>query len=325
MTNALTTATMIGALTLIGTLMPNHSATASDREPSHLRMALVNMKSVYSDLPDDAAKQAALQTNIQRHLMFVDRAAEQGADFVGFPELSINGYRFSANMAWLKLDGPEVAAIAARAVERKVYVSVGLAEQDAEGKRWNTQIVIAPDGKVIGRHHKLWLTKERGHTQAGESFTVLPVKGIRIGILTCADGSDYQNLKATVDAGAQLIYAAHANTTGGTIARWYAFRAAWGGQWNGEYAEYPTNNDGPKARAPKGGWINQLGVHAALHNHAALYGPDFSPPPGNDANTGWASGAWFIGPDGGTLAQMPPSADRNDSREFMLIHNIPAP
>ena len=66
-----------------------------------------------------------------------------------------------------------------------------------------------------------------------------------------------------------------------------------------------------------------IGPVAALQNHRGLYDPDFQPPAGNDRNTGWASGAWFIGPDGGTLAQMPPSTNRADSKEFVLIYNIP--
>ena len=90
--------------------------------------------------------------------------------------------------------------------------------------------------------------------------------------------------------------------TGGTTAGWYRFRAAWGG---------------------RDGWIAQLKVYAALHNHAGLYNPEFAPPPGPDAHAGWASGAWFIGPDGRTLGQMPSSTQKTDSKEFILIHNIP--
>jgi len=66
-------------------------------------------------------------------------------------------------------------------------------------------------------------------------------------------------------------------------------------------------------------------IYAALHNHAALYNPEFDPPGGKDGNTGWASGAWFIGPDGKTLAQMPTSTQRNDSKEFVLIYSVPIP
>jgi hypothetical protein len=39
--------------------------------------------------------------------------------------------------------------------------------------------------------------------------------------------------------------------------------------------------------------------------------------------SGWASGAWFIGPDGRTLAQMPASRDKADSKEHVLICEAP--
>jgi predicted amidohydrolase len=277
-------------------------AQSAERDPASLRMALVNLKSRFTDGPDAAANQKNLKANLDRHLYFIDRAVAQGAEFVGFPELSINGYRFSKDMTWLSLAGPEVGALAKKAIEKKIYVSAGIAEQDPAGKRWNTQFVLGPDGKVAGWHHKIWLTAEKGHVEAGTAHNVFEVKGEKMGITICADGTNRDNLKALVDNGARIIYGPHANTTGSTIAGWYNFRKAWGGP---------------------AGWIAEFKVHAALHNHAAFYNPEFNPPGGPDSSTRWASGAWFIGPDGSTLAQMPASTDKGDSKEFVLIHDVP--
>lgn len=305
--------------------VPMLFAALAQKDTGYLRMALVNMKCVYSDLADEAAHKAALETNLQRHLYFIDRAAQRGAEFVGFPELSINGYRFSANMAWLSLDGPEVQALAKKAVEKKIYISTGMAEQDAQGKKWNTQFVLGPDGRIVGWHHKVWLTKEKNLVEIGADHNVFPVKGLKMGIVTCADGTDYANLKALADNGAQIVYGPHANATGGTIARWYAFRARWGGPVTDEMVKGKTSNDGSDADMPKGGWIAKHKMYAALHNHAGLYNPEYNPPTGTDANTGWASGAWFIGPDGSTLAQMPSSPRKEDSMESVLVCDIPIP
>lgn len=284
-----------------------------------LKMALVNIKCVYSDSADARANAANVQANLDRHLYFIDKAVGQGAEFVGFPELSINGYRFSKTMTWLKLDGPEVARLVKKAKEKGVYVSAGLAEEDGDGKKWNTQIVISPEGKVIGKHHKIWLTAEKGHTAKGTDHNVFEVKGAKMGICTCADGTDYKNLEALADKGAKIIYGPHANNTGGTTAGWYKFRAQWGGEWDGKYV--PSARD-PETKVPSGGWVNQLKVHAALHNHAGRYNADFDPPAKGTAER-WASGAWFIGPDGKTLAQMKPSGDRADSKEHILLHEVP--
>jgi predicted amidohydrolase len=276
--------------------------TPKDGNPGHLKMGLVSIKCLYSDGPDAEGNKANIQANLKRHIWFIDKLADQGVEFVGFPELSLNGYQFSKNMTWLSLTGPEVKSLQKKAVEKGIWISAGMAERDADGKKWNTHFVIGPKGEIIGKHHKITLTKEKGFTEAGSDHSVFEVKGARMGIAICADGTDRKNLQALVDNGAQIIYGPHANSTGGTTEGWYQFRSAWGGP---------------------DGWIAQLKVHAALHNHAGLYNPEFPPPTAKDAPGRWASGSWFIGPDGQTLAQMPASRQKSDSKEFVLICNVP--
>ena len=303
---------------------------AADKNPGNLKMALVAMKCEYSNSADAAANMKNIQANITRHLYFIDKAAAEGAEFVGFPEASLNGYKYGDSMTWLKLDGPEVQALAKKAAEKGVYVSAGMAEIDAAGKKWETQFLLGPDGKLIGAYHKIWLTAERGSDkkpliQSGTEHPVFDVKGVKFGIIICADGTDFNNLKALADKGAKIIYGAHANTTGGTIAKWYNFRARWAGPADATMEQQTTNNDGPKADAPKGGWCALLKVYGAIHNHAGLYNPEFNPPvpADKDKNIGFASGARFIGPDGKVLAEMPSSTNKADSKEFMLVYNVP--
>lgn len=191
------------------------AAESRDKNPGHLKMALVNLKCLYTDGTDPESNKANLQANLKRHLEWIDRLAAEGVEFVGFPELSLNGYHFSPTMTWLSLTGSEVKALQQKAVEKGVFVSAGLAEQDAAGKRWNTQIVIDPKGQIIGKHHKIYLTKEKGFTEAGTEHNVFAIKGAKMGISICADGTDRKNLQALVENGAQIIYGPHANTTGG--------------------------------------------------------------------------------------------------------------
>jgi len=298
-------------------------AGRADRNPGHLKVALIAMKSLYSDTPDVATNRKNIQINLDRHMYFIDRAAAEGAEFIGFPEASISGYHYSPNMTWLRLDGPEIKAIQRKAAEKDVYVGVGIAEEDAAGKRWETQVVIGPDGKIVGTQHKIWLTKEKGFIGIGTEHNVFEVKGVKMGIIICADGTDFANIKALADRGAKIIYAPHANTTGGTIAGWYRFRARWAGQWDGNFVKSKTSNEGPEADMPSGGWMSQLKLYAALVNCAGLYNPDYNPPVAQDSNNGFASGAWIIGPDGSTLAQIPTSTNKADSKEYILIYNIP--
>lgn len=295
----------------------------ADKNPGHLKMGLVNIKVQPSDSADVEANKKNIQANLDRHAWFIDKLAAEGVEFIGFPECSINGYQWSDNMTWLSLDGPEVAQLKKKAKEKGVYVAAGMAEQDPEGKRWEVHFVIGPDGEIVGKHHKIWLTKEEGFIESAYEHNVFDVKGAKMGMLICADGSNFNNLKILADRGAKIIYGPHANTTGGTIEGWYNFRKSWSGQWDGKKVEFKAVD--AIGSNPSGGWISQLKVYAALHNHAALYNPDFKPPipVESDTNSRWASGAWFIGPDGETLAQMPVSTNKMDSKEYVLTHNIP--
>src|SRR5262245_18208011 len=108
------------------------AASAGDPNPGHLKMALVNLKCVTSAGADPEANKAAIQANLKRHLYFIDRLAAEGAEFIGFPELSIYGYDFSKTSTWLSLDGPELKVLQKAAADKGVYVAAGLSEQDAE-------------------------------------------------------------------------------------------------------------------------------------------------------------------------------------------------
>src|SRR5262245_54786189 len=114
-------------------LLKSGTPADSGEKSVHLRMGLVSIKSVYSDTPDAAVNKANIEANLNRHLYFIDKLAKEGVEFVGFPELSLNGYHFSKNMTWLSLDGPEIKALQKKAIEKGIYISVGLAVQDADG------------------------------------------------------------------------------------------------------------------------------------------------------------------------------------------------
>ena len=143
----------------------------------------------------------------------------------------------------------------------------------------------ASPGMGMGKVRIVRSAKEKGFCAAGSRHDVFEVKGWKMGIAICADGSDRKNLQALVSNGAQVIYGPHANTTGGTVAGWYKFRSSWAGP---------------------DGWIADLKVYAALHNHAGLFNPEFDPPKGPGGNNGFASGAWVIGPDGSVLSRNSP-------------------
>lgn len=180
-------------------------------------MALDNLKAFYSDSTD-------VEANLARRATLIDRLIAGGARFIGFPELSVNGDHFRKTMSWLKRDGPELAVLRDKAATKGVDVSAGVRERDGDGKPWNTPIAMDPRGKIIRSHRKNYLTKEIGFISPGVDRNVFEVKGMKMRIAICADGTDRKSLEALVANGTKIIHGPHANATGGTTAGGYWFR-----------------------------------------------------------------------------------------------------
>ena len=100
---------------------PAFSAADPDANAGHLRMALVSMKSLYCDGPDHRINRDHLEANLKRHIYFVNKLADEGVEFVAFPEMSLSGYHFSDKLPWLPLDSLEVEALKESRRSRRLH------------------------------------------------------------------------------------------------------------------------------------------------------------------------------------------------------------
>jgi predicted amidohydrolase len=75
----------------------------------------------------------------------------------------------------------------ALAAELKIYLAVGLTEADGD-TRYNTVVLIGPDGKVIGRYRKQEVERnEAARNTAGKESPVFPTPFGRVGIVLCSE------------------------------------------------------------------------------------------------------------------------------------------
>ncbi len=111
---------------------------------------------------------------IDRHIALMEEAAESGAGFVLFPELSLTTFF----PRWLiedeadldafyerEMPNPNVAQLFARAQDLQIGFSFGyaeLAEEDGVRHRYNTSILVDPDGQITGKYRKVHLP---GHSE----------------------------------------------------------------------------------------------------------------------------------------------------------------
>lgn len=169
--------------------------TPSDRPP--LRVALVQHR-----WRDDAADLAKVLRN------GIDRAADQGARIVFLPEITLLRYPADAPggpnataLAERLTDGPTFQLAAQAAVANGIFVHASLYEKSyaADGLGYNTAILVAPTGELVGRTRKMHIPISAGYYEdtyfrpgpgtEADAYPVCAPDGLdaRIGMPTCWD------------------------------------------------------------------------------------------------------------------------------------------
>ncbi len=151
-------------------------------------------------------------------------AAQQGAELVVLPELwAPTGFGYRGWPAAAEpVAGPTVAAIASAAVAIGATVHAGSiiesvlpgADPGPGGRgRWNTSVLIAPDGTVQATYRKIhrfgFADGEPALIEAGEDLVTADLKTaagpVRLGLATCYDLRFPELFRHLVDAGSQVF------------------------------------------------------------------------------------------------------------------------
>ena len=155
--------------------------------------------------------------NLERVLAVCEQAAGEGADLVLFPELANLGQvpsydpTFAARYADAAepVPGPFTDAVAAAARRHGFHVVVGVAERhpDAGDRVFNTAMVMAPSGEIVGVQRKLHLAhgSERDYFARGSDIVVVPTA---LGVLAaqiCYDLYFPEVARAAALRGAEIL------------------------------------------------------------------------------------------------------------------------
>ena len=209
-----------------------------------VRAAMTQTVNAYRDMPATIADLPLLagrlgdvrKANVDHHLELIEEAARRGAQAVGLGELFPGPYfALTRDPMWIALaedarEGETVTAIRAAARRLGLVVVAPIYELDAStGKRFNTAVVVGPDGEVLGTyrkthipfgqneqgafHENLYYERSDGKNLLGQAvvsknpfFPVFSTPLGRIGVAICYDRHFEGVMSALAREGAELVF-----------------------------------------------------------------------------------------------------------------------
>jgi len=165
---------------------------------------------------------------VQRLLSLLHEAHSRGVQLVAFPELTLTTFFprwFFEDTAELDsfyetdMPGPQTQILFDTARELGIGFHLGYAELTPEGRRFNTAILVAPDGAIVGKFRKVHIPGHEEHEphrpfqhlerryfeESPESFRVWEAFGGKVGMAICNDRRWSETYRVMGLQGAELI------------------------------------------------------------------------------------------------------------------------
>ena len=153
------------------------------------------------------------EANWDRVKVMIREAANNGADIVCTTECFLDGYAIADKTLPLEKyrklgepipDGTYAKRLIDLADELDIYLVAGILEADGED-RFNTALMIGPDGSIIGKYRKQQLGHELERNTPGDESKVFSTPYGKLAVMICADRSSPDITKGFIDKGAGFL------------------------------------------------------------------------------------------------------------------------
>ncbi|HEV3136857.1 MAG TPA: carbon-nitrogen hydrolase family protein [Pirellulales bacterium] len=153
------------------------------------------------------------QANYRRVEPMIRNAAAGGARIVCTTECFLDGYAIEDKSIPLEVyrslgeqipGGTYFQQFAHLADELDIYLIAGMLEADGLA-RYNTAVLVGPDGKLIGKYHKQNLGHELVRNTPGNVSSVFATPFGKIGLMICADRTDQAIVRGFCSRGADFL------------------------------------------------------------------------------------------------------------------------
>jgi len=153
-----------------------------------------------------------IRKNAETICSLIDRATDQGAEVVHFPECALSGYGSSKWPLWDGFDWRALDSAVQRVRDccskRSIWAVVGSAWLDSEVESVRNALLVVDDaGKLVGRYNKRHCSEnDLKAFSPGTQPLVFDISGVRCGASVCLDWSFPEVFAAYADAGVELVF-----------------------------------------------------------------------------------------------------------------------
>jgi predicted amidohydrolase len=170
---------------------------------SKVRVAGIVLKWIRADKP----------ANFRRVEPMIRHAAGGGARIVCTTECFLDGYAIQDKSIPLDVyrslgepipGGVYFQRLTRLADELDIYLIAGMLEADGEA-RYNTAVLVGPDGKLLGKYHKQNLGHELARNTPGNISSVFATPFGKVGIMICADRTEASFARSFCTHGADFL------------------------------------------------------------------------------------------------------------------------
>jgi len=163
---------------------------------------------------------------IEKHVPFIEKAAEEGVNVLCFQEL-FNGPYFcpSQDSRWYELaepipGGPTTSLMQEYAAKYSMVLVVPIYEEAMTGVYYNTSAVIDADGSYLGRYRKKHIPHVAGFWEkfffkpGNEGYPVFETKYAKVGVYICYDRHFPEGARLLGLNGAEIVFNPSATVAG---------------------------------------------------------------------------------------------------------------
>lgn len=131
--------------------------------------------------------------NLNTHLYYIERAVQQNADLIVFPELSLTGYQVMDMVPELAIRADANDPVFAQFLEasRQIDLMFGFVQEDERNRFYIAAAYLAA-GEIVHVHHKVYLPTytmfdDGRYFDAGQHIRAFDTRFGRMGMLICED------------------------------------------------------------------------------------------------------------------------------------------